>query len=179
MSVPLQAGTWTVDPAHSTVEFTIRHLGLSKVRGRFNRFAGQVQVGDDLQSTRLDATVDLASVDTNNADRDAHIRSTDFFSTETNPALTFTSREVVGASGRYVVTGDLTLNGVTQPVDLEVSFNGTEVYPINGKTHAGFTARGEISRKQWGIDFNVPLAAGGLVLGDKVELELEVQLEAV
>ena len=178
MTVPLEPGAWTIDPAHSTVEFLIRHLGLSKVRGRFNDFDARLQVGDDLASTTLEATVDLASVDTNNADRDNHLRSTDFFDVDTHPTLTFTSKRVEERDGRYVVMGDLTLNGVTRPVDLDVDFNGTEVYPMTGKTHAGFTATGEISRKEWGVDFNVPLSAGGVVLGDRVRLEIEAQLEA-
>jgi polyisoprenoid-binding protein YceI len=178
MTFPLEPGTCTIDPAHSTVEFLIRHLGLSKVRGRFNGFDARLEVGGDLASTTLEATVDLASVDTNNADRDNHLRSTDFFDTEAHPTLTFTSKQVVERDGEYVVTGDLTLNGVTHPVDLDVSFNGTEIYPMTGKTHAGFTATGEISRKAWGVDFNVPLSAGGVVLGDKVRLEIEAQLEA-
>lgn len=177
MDLPLASGTWAIDPAHSTVEFVIRHLGLSKVRGRFNTVDAQLRVGADLDSTQVEATVDLASVDTNNADRDAHLRSTDFFNVDTQPTMHFASRRIEAVESGYRMSGPLTLNDITAEVSFDVEFNGTEVYPVTGKTHAGFSVSGELSRKEWGIDFNVPLAAGGVVLGEKVRIEMELQFE--
>jgi polyisoprenoid-binding protein YceI len=176
MQLPIEPGTWAIDHSHSSVEFVIRHLGVSRVRGRFNAFDAQLHVGSDLSSSRLDATVDLASVDTNNVDRDAHLRSTDFFAVDTHPTMHFASTRMTQHGDHYVVEGDLTLNGRTKPIALAVEFNGAAVYPIDNTTHAGFAAHGELSRSDWGIDFNVPLAIGGFALADKVRFELEVQL---
>jgi polyisoprenoid-binding protein YceI len=175
MSLPLPSGSWTIDPTHSTVEFVVRHLGLSKVRGRFGAFAATLTVGDGLDDTRVEASIELASVDTANADRDAHLRSTDFFRVDDHPTMTFRSTSIAGRGDRYTMTGDLTLNGVTRPMTFDVEFTGTATYPINGSTHAGFNATAELSRREWGIDFNVPMAAGGFVIGDKVKIELELQ----
>lgn len=175
-TLPLQAGTWTIDPAHSSVEFVIRHLGLSKVRGRFNAFDATVVVGSDLADTRLTATVDLSSVDTNNADRDAHLRSTDFFGVDAHPQMTFASTEVRQDGEDYTLVGELTINGATRPVELEVEFNGVETYPMDQKRHAGFSATGTITRSDFGIDFDVPLGVDKVALGDKVKIELEIQL---
>lgn len=173
----LATGTWAVEPAHTEVGFTVRHLGLTKVRGRFNTVAGTVVVADDLADSTIEVTVDLASVDTNNADRDNHLRSTDFFDVESHPEMRFVSTAItVDDGGRTgTVTGELTANGVTRPVELDVEFAGTGVDPY-GTTRAGFSATGTLSRKDFGIDFNVPLEAGSLLVGDKVNLELEVQL---
>ena len=174
-NLPLAAGVWPVDAVHSTVEFTVRHLGISKVRGRFNQFDASLTVGDGLEAVQLEATVDLASVDTNNADRDAHLRSTDFFDTETHPTMTFASTGVSGSDGEYQLVGDLTINGVTAPITFDVEFNGAEVYPMDQALHAGFSARGTLSRKIFGIEFDVPLGADKMAIGDKVTIELEAQ----
>jgi polyisoprenoid-binding protein YceI len=175
-TLPLAAGTWTIDTAHSSVEFVIRHLGLSKVRGRFNAFDADLVVGGDLTDSHLSATVELSSVDTNNADRDAHLRGTDFFGVESNPHMTFASTRISRDGDDYTVVGDLTINGVTKPVELEVEFNGVETYPMDQKRHAGFSATATISRSDFGIDFDVPLGVDKVALGDKVKIELEVQL---
>jgi polyisoprenoid-binding protein YceI len=176
-TLPLAPGVWVLDPAHCTVEFTVRHMAISKVRGRFHTFTAELIVGDTLDATSVQATVDLSSVDTNNADRDAHLRSTDFFSVDAHPNMTFTSKAIteVGPQ-RYEITGDMTINGVTRTETLAVTFNGVEVYPMDASRHAGFEATGTINRKDYGIDFNVPLAAGGFVIADRVGIELDLQL---
>ncbi len=174
-TVPVAAGTWTIDPAHSSVEFVVRHMGLSKVRGRFDAFDASLQVGEDLAGSSLAAEVELASVSTGNDDRDQHLQSTDFFDTATNPKMSFASKRIEGADGEYVATGDLTINGVTREVALDVEFNGTETFPFDQSVHVGFSAVGAISRKDFGIEFEVPLGADKVMIGDKVTIELETQ----
>ena len=170
----LTPGTWTVEPQHSSIGFTVRHLGLSKVRGQFNRFSGQLEIGDDQLASSVEATIDLASIDTNNPDRDGHLQSTDFFSVEDHPEMRFRSTGVRADGGDYVVDGELTVNGVTKPVALDLEFHGVATDPY-GTTRAGFSATGQISRNDFGIDFQVPLDAGRVLVGDKVAIELEVQ----
>jgi polyisoprenoid-binding protein YceI len=177
MSLPLAPGTWGLDPVHCTVEFTVRHLAISKVRGRFSTFDAELVVGDRLESSSLRAVVDLSSVDTNNPDRDAHLRGSDFFNTESNPQMVFQSTSIIQTNpGHYLVTGDLSINGVSHSETLDVSFNGTEVYPMDGSVHAGFEARSTINRKDYGVSFNVPMGAGGFVISDKIGVELDIQL---
>ena len=180
--LPLAAGTWTLDPLHCTVEFTARHMAISKVRGRFHTFDATLVVGSDLTSTALQAEVELASVDTGNADRDAHLRNSDFFDVERHPAMTFVSTAIRpaddGDDAVYLVAGDLTINEVTKQETLRVEFHGIETFPGDGSVHAGFEATGTIRRSDYGIDFNVPLAAGGFVIADRIGIELDVQLLA-
>ena len=164
------AGTWTVEPVHSEVGFTVRHLGLSKVRGRFNSFEGSLTIGADAQTSSVRATVDLGSVDTNNPDRDGHLKSTDFFNVDTNPTMSFVSTAVTAES----MTGDLTINGVTHPVTFEFEFHGVAVDGYE-TTRAGFSASGEILRSDYRIDFNAPLGLDGMLIGDKIVIELEIQ----
>ena len=175
-TLPLTAGTWQLDPAHSSVEFVVRHLGLSKVRGRFNRFDTTLEVGTDLTTSALRADIDLASVDTNNPDRDDHLRGTDFFAVDRHPTMSFTGQRITRDGDDYAVDGELTLNGVTRPVRLDVEFNGTEVYPMDQSTHAGFSATTTISRKDYGVEFDVPVGVDRMAIGDKVTVELEIQL---
>ena len=169
----LTTGTWTIDPAHSEVGFTVRHLGLSKVRGRFNSFTGGADIGADLASSSVEATIDLASVDTNNEQRDGHLQSTDFFAVESNPRMIFRSTSIDEAAGE--IEGELTINGVTKPVVLDTELHGVAV-DAYGTTRAGFSATTQIKRSDYGIDFNVPLDAGGVLIGDKVTVDLEIQL---
>jgi polyisoprenoid-binding protein YceI len=178
-SLPLEPGTWTLDPLHCTVEFTARHMAISKVRGRFRTFDAQIVVGDTLDTSSLRASVDLSSVDTDNADRDNHLRNSDFFNVDHHPQMTFESTNIVdlGDNG-YAVTGDLTINGITRTETLDVTFNGTETFPGDGSFHAGFEATGTINRMDYGVDFNVPLAAGGFVISEKIGIELDIQLLA-
>ncbi len=177
-SLPLAAGTWTADPNHSNVGFTVRHLGLSKVRGRFQDVTATVVVGADLASTSVTAEIAMASVSTGNTDRDAHLASSDFFNAENNPTMTFTSTSISGSGDDYTLVGDLTLNGTTKQVELDVEFFGTSVFPMDQSTRAGFTATGSLSRKEFGIEFNMALGGDKVMISDKVALELDIQLVA-
>ena len=178
-TLPLASGTWTLDPAHCTVEFTARHMAISKVRGRFHTFDAAVIVGDSLEASSLSATVDMSSVDTNNADRDAHLQNSDFFHIDEHPEMVFQSTSIVSTGDNtYSVIGDLTINGTTRQERLDVVFHGTETFPGDGSFHAGFEATATISRTDYGVDFNVPLGAGGFVISDKIGIELDIQLLA-
>jgi polyisoprenoid-binding protein YceI len=163
------AGTWTIDPSHSEVGFTVRHL-MTKVRGQFTKFEGKVVTGDELSATKAEATVDLNSVDTRDEQRDGHLRSADFFDTENHGAMTFTSTSFDGSTA----SGDLTIKGVTKAVELDVEFLGVDTDPW-GNSRIGFEASTEISRKDFGVDFNVPLDGGKLLVGDKVSITLSIQ----
>jgi polyisoprenoid-binding protein YceI len=176
--LPLTAGTWTIDPTHTTVGFTVRHLGLSKVRGRFDGVDASLVVGDGLETSSVRATIDLSTVDTGNPDRDGHLRSSDFFDAEENPQMTFVSTDIRGNGDDFTLVGDLTINGVTKPVELDVEFFGTSVFPGDQSTRAGFAATGTLSRKDFGIEFNVPLGGDKVMIADKVVLDLDVQLVA-
>ncbi len=166
----LTTGTWVIEPAHSEVGFTVRHLGLSKVRGRFNNFSGTLTITDERLASSVEATIDLASVDTNSPDRDGHLQSTDFFGVESNPQMTFRSTAVTTDS----LAGELTIKGVTHAVDLDLEFHGVTVDNYE-TTRAGFSATGQISRSDYGIDFNAPLGLDGMLIGDKIAIELEIQ----
>jgi polyisoprenoid-binding protein YceI len=177
-ALPLVAGVWTLDAAHSGIHFKVRHLGLSNVRGRFDDFDATLTVGDTLEDVSVSATISLSSVNTNNPDRDAHLRSTDILNVETNPKLEYRSTRITGNGDEYQMEGDLTMNGTTKRVGFPVDFNGVSVYPMDGSDHAGFTATTAIHRSVFGIDFNVPLGVDKLALGDKVDIELELQFVA-
>lgn len=178
ITLPLTPGAWVLDHNHSGVSFVVRHLGLSNVRGRFDAFDATLDVGSELGAVGVHATVDLSSVDTNNPDRDAHLRSTDFFETDRQPVMTFVSTAITGAGDAYELTGELTIAGVTKSVTFDVEFNGTEVFPADQRTHAGFSATGNIKRSDFGIDFGIIAGAEKIMLGDKVKIELELQFVA-
>lgn len=179
MALPLAPGTWALDQTHTTVAFTVRHMAISKVRGTFSGIDATLTVADTLEASTLTATVDLSTVNTGNADRDAHLRGSDFFDVSAQPTMTFRSTRIrPDGDGGFVVDGTLTLNGRSNPLTLAVELHGIETYPMDGSTHAGFSATGSLSRRDYGIDFNVPMATGGLVIGDKVGIELDVQLVA-
>ena len=168
------AGTWTIDPVHSEVSFVVRHMMVSKVRGRFDAFDGTITTAaDPLQST-VTATVDLSSVNTGNETRDNHIRSADFFDVEKHPTMTFRSTGVRAEGENFLLDGDLTLHGVTKPVTFFLEVNGFGPDPYGG-TRAGFTATAEITRSEFGIDFNAALETGGVVVSDKVAIQLEIE----
>lgn len=170
----LTAGTWVIDPAHSEVGFTVRHL-MTKVRGTFKEFSGEIVTPTENPADgRVSATIELASVDTRNAQRDGHLRSSDFFDAENSPKMTFASTAVRADGDRWVVTGDLSIKDITKAVELEVDLLGVEQNAY-GQTVAGFEARTSISRKDWGIDFNIPLEGGKLLIGDKVDITLDIQ----
>ncbi len=166
----LSAGIWTIDPVHSEIGFAVRHLGLSKVRGRFNHFDGTIAVDENALASSVEAAIDLSSVDTNNADRDAHLKSTDFFDVDAHPQMRFVSTSVSADH----LDGQLTLNGISRPVSLSLEFHGVTVDGY-GATRAGFSAAGHIKRSDFGIDFNMPVGIDGMLIGDKVEIELEIQ----
>jgi polyisoprenoid-binding protein YceI len=168
------AGTWTIDPVHSEVGFSARHMMVSKVRGKFATFSGQVVTGADPLGSAVTAEIDMASIDTGNEQRDGHIRSADFFEVETHPTMTYRSTGVRLQDGEYVLDGDLTLKGVTKNVPLKLELNGFGPDPFGG-TRAGFTATGEINRREFGVNFNAALGTGGAVVSDKVALHLEIE----
>jgi polyisoprenoid-binding protein YceI len=168
------AGTWNIDPVHSEVGFSVRHMMVSKVRGRFNTFSGQLVTGEDPLNSSVTAEIDLASIITGNEQRDAHIRSADFFEVETYPTMTYRSTGVRLDGGDYVLDGELTLKGVTKSVPLTLELNGfgPDAY---GGTRAGFTATGEINRKDFNVNFDAPMQNGGVVVSDKITLQLEIE----
>lgn len=169
----LTPGTWDVDPAHSLVSFVARHAMVAKVRGRFDRFEGTITIAEDLPASSVWATVDLASIDTGDPTRDDHLRSADFFDVEEHPQMTFVSTGVRQEGDHYVVSGDLTVRGVTRPLDLDVEFNGVTRDPM-GRTRAGFSATGQLNRKDFGLTWNMLLEAGGVLVSDTITLELEI-----
>jgi polyisoprenoid-binding protein YceI len=171
---PLVPGRWRVDPMHSSIVFSIRHLGLSRVRGRFGRFDASLDVGGSLDETRVEATVYTASVDTNQAERDEHLRSADFLDVAEHPEMRFTSTRITGAGHAWRMDGELTILGRTWPFGFDVEFYGIEDFDVDNTHRAGFGARGELKRSEFGLDFGLP-AAKGLLLGDAVTFELDVQ----
>jgi polyisoprenoid-binding protein YceI len=170
----LVAGKYTIDPAHSEVGFTVRHLMVAKVRGLFTSFSGDIVIGEDPLDSSVTASVDMDSIDTRNPDRNAHLRSADFFEIEKYPTMTYVSTSVEPTSDGFIVHGDLTLKGVSRPVDLTLEYNGTGQDPWGG-TRVGFSAETEINRTDFGVNFNLPLADGGIGIGEKVKVVLEVE----
>ena len=166
----LTTGTWNIDPAHSEFAFQVRHLMVSKVRGKFDEFNATLTVGDTLESTSVEAEVKMASINTGVGDRDNHLRTNDFFEVETYPTMTFKSTKVTESS----LTGDLTIKNVTKPVTFDVEFGGVGPDAWGG-TRAGFEAVTEINRKEFGVDIEMPLQGGGVVVGDKVKIVLDLQ----
>lgn len=167
-------GTWTIDATHSEVGFSVRHMMVSKVRGRFTRFSGSIVTTDNPLTTTATATIDLSSIDTGNEQRDGHLRSADFFDADTQPEMTFTSTGLRLDGGDYLLDGELTIRGVTRPVTLTVEVNGfgPDAY---GGTRAGFSANGEINRRDFGVNWNAAIEGGGVVVSDKVSLHLEIE----
>ncbi|MGO8979127.1 MAG: YceI family protein [Streptosporangiaceae bacterium] len=168
------AGTWNIDPVHSEVGFSVRHMMVSKVRGRFTTFSGQLVTGEDPVSSSVTAEIDLASINTGQEQRDAHIRSADFFEVEKYPTMTYRSTGVRNEGGEFIVDGELTLKGVTRNVPLTLELNGFGPDPYGG-TRAGFTATAEINRRDFGVNFNAALETGGAVVADKVTIHLEIE----
>jgi polyisoprenoid-binding protein YceI len=169
-----EAATWTIDPVHSEVGFSVRHMMVSKVRGRFNTFSGQIVTAEDPANSSVTAEIDLKSINTGNEQRDAHIQSPDFFEVETHPTMTYKSTGVRVEDGEYVLDGELTLKGVTKRVPLRLELNGFGPDPYGG-TRAGFTATGEINRRDFNVNFSAPMQNGGAVVADKIALHLEIE----
>ncbi len=168
------AGTWDIDPVHSHVGFVARHLMVSKVRGQFGKFEGQIVTGTNPLESSAVATIDTTSLDTNNAQRDGDVKGENFLDVANYPTMTYKSTSVRRDGDDYVVTGDLTVRGVTHPVDLRVEVNGFGPDPYGG-TRAGFSASGEINRAEYGITTNMALPTGGVVVSEKIQLTLEVE----
>jgi len=168
-------GTYAVDPTHSRIGFVARHAMVTKVRGSFNEFEGSGYFDAETPAnSRLQLTIQAASIDTRNADRDGHLKSNDFFDMENYPEIVFTSSTVEQVDDRnYRVTGDLTIKGVTKPVTVDFEYNGTAVDPYQNQ-RIGFEGRTTVNRKDWGVNWNVALDAGGVLVGEKVTLEFEV-----
>lgn len=167
----LAPGAWTVDASHSEVGFTARHLMVTKVRGTFADFTATVQVGEPFEASSVTAEVKLESINTRSEDRDAHLRSADFFDVEQYPTMTFTSTEVTESS----MTGDLTIKGITQQVTFDLDFSGVSADPWGG-TRAGVEATTEINRKDFGLTWNVAIEGGGVLVSEKVKIHLDIQL---
>ena len=164
------ATKWNLDTTHSEITFKVRHMMISNVKGAFNTFTAEVEAEDDtFKNAKVSATIQTDSIDTNNADRDTHLKSADFFNVEQNPKITFESDSLADD-----VTGHLTINGVTKPVQLEVEFGGINQDPW-GNTKAGFTFEGKIKRSDFGLNWNAALETGGVLVSDEVKISGELQ----
>jgi polyisoprenoid-binding protein YceI len=173
-STLVPAGTWTVDPAHSTVGFAVKHLGIATVRGKFDEFEGTLQIAEHDESARAYGTVKAVSVNTNDAGRDEHLRSADFFGVEQNPELRFESTELTQIDeDTFDIVGELTMNGITKTVKLQAEVEGTETDPW-GNERVGLEVRGQLNRGDWDMTFNQALGSGNLLVGEKVRLELDI-----
>ncbi|MQY23179.1 YceI family protein [Nocardia macrotermitis] len=170
----LAAGTWVIDPAHSQLGFTVRHLMVSKVRGRFSDFSGKLVVGED-GAARAEAQIQVSSVTTDNEQRDAHLRTADFFKAEEFPLATFATSEFRIEPGEFDVAGEFTIRGVTKPITLAVEFLGSNPGMGAGPV-AGFEAKTVINRRDFDITIDMPLPEGGAVIGDKITLTLEIEV---
>ena len=168
------AGTYRIDASHTGVEFSVRHLGLSKVRGRFSGVEGTIHIADDPAASSVTASIDATTVDTRDAQRDTHLRSADFFDVERHPTLDFRSTRVREDGDEWLVDGDLTIHGVTRPVTLTVTYEGTAGDPWGG-TRAAFSAVAEIDREEYGLTWNQALEAGGWLVGRRIRIELDIQ----
>jgi len=170
------AGTWTVDNVHSYVGFTIKHMMVSKVRGRFTSFtAGFSTAANPLEST-VSATIDATSIDTHNAMRDDHVRSADFFDAANHPTITFASTGIRFEDGEFLLDGELTIRGTTRPVALALDSPAFGPGPQGG-LKAGFSASVEINRHDFGVSYNGPIPGGGMALGDKVQITLDIEAD--
>jgi polyisoprenoid-binding protein YceI len=170
-------GTWTLDPGHTRIGFATRHAMVTKVRGAFNDVTGEIVVdGEDPEASTATVIVQMASIDTRNAQRDDHLRSADFFDVETHPEMTFTSTRIEEVDeDAYMVTGDLTIRDTTRSVGIPLRLIGIDTDPF-GNVRAGFEGTRRLDRREWGITWNTPLDSGGLLVSDKIQLEFELSL---
>jgi polyisoprenoid-binding protein YceI len=175
-TVATTPATWTIDPTHTDVAFSVRHMGLSTVRGRFEQVAGTVETGADGAPTAIRIEIATASINTGTKDRDAHLRSADFFDAEANPTITFVSTGVTARGGeRFEVAGDLTMHGITKPVVLDAEIGDAITDPWGLQRRAA-TASTKINRKEWGLTWNQILEAGALLVSEDVKLSIDVQV---
>jgi polyisoprenoid-binding protein YceI len=170
----LTPGTWTADTAHSHVGFTVRHMVVSKVRGSFDKFDAKLTIADDPLQSTVEATIDLASINTGDEGRDGHVKGGDFFDIEQFPTMEFKSTGIRPNGSDYFLDGDLTIKGITKPVTLELEFNGVTKDPWGG-TRAGFSAEGEVNRGDYGISYNAVLETGGVLIGEKLKVAIEIE----
>ena len=172
----VSATVWKLDPTHSNIEFSAKHLMLTTVRGRFADVEGTVTVkGATPDTAAVDATMKVASIDTRTEQRDQHLRSADFFDVENYPAITFKSTRISGSRERFTITGDLTIRGTTKPVTLDVTYEGTGKDPWGGE-RMGFSADGKIDRREFGLTWNQALEAGGVVVSNEIKIHIDAQL---
>jgi polyisoprenoid-binding protein YceI len=176
-TAPTTTTVWQIDPAHTSVEFSVRHMMVSTVKGRFAVIRGTItDVADDPSNSSVEVDIDAASLTTNDDRRDGHLLSPDFLHAENHPTLTFKSKRISGTRDAFTVVGDLTIRGETREVTLDVSFNGIGTSPY-GQTIAGFSASTRLNRKDFGLNWNVALETGGVLVGDQIKVDIE--LEAV
>lgn len=172
--VRVPSGTWTVDPIHSSVGFEVKHMMISTVRGHFKQYEGTLEAAEDYHDSRIWGSAQVASIDTNNADRDEHLRGPDFFDAEHWPTIAFESTAIEHVVlGSYRVTGNLTIKGVTREIQVDANVEGAAVDPW-GKERVGVAVRGAIDRNEFGLDWQQPLVGGGLLVGDKVALLIDI-----
>lgn len=167
---------WAVDATHSSIDFSVKHMMIANVKGSFHTFEAKVNADpEDLTSAEIEFAIDVNSVDTRNKDRDAHLRSADFFDAESYPQITFKSTNIVAkGDGEYDVTGDVTIHGVTRPETFQVTFEGAGKDPW-GNEKAGFSGKGKLKRSDFGLTYNAVLEAGGVLIGDEIKISLEIE----
>ncbi len=174
---PDLTGTWTLDPAHSRIGFSVRHAMVATVRGSFEKFSGTIVIdGTEPAASKAEVTVQADSINTGNPDRDNHLRTNDFLDAPSHETIAFASTGVKAGSDdedTYVLLGDLTIRGITKPIEITLEFQGIAKDPF-GNTRAGFEGRAAINRKDFGVNFNAPLETGGVLVADKVKIELDV-----
>lgn len=173
-SSPIPAGTWSIDPAHSQVGFSVKHLGIATVHGTFETFAGTLEVGEDFGSATITGTIEAASIQTNEPDRDAHLRSADFFDVEVFPRITFSATSLRRLDdAEFTIDGTLTMHGVSRAITLTANVQGLETDPW-GQERVGLEVTGQLSRGDYGMKFNQVLGSGNLLVSDKVKVSLDI-----
>ena len=172
-STPLP-GTYEIDASHTNVGFTVRHMMVSKVRGRFSSFSGSVTIADDPTQSSVNVSIDVDSIDTNDANRDGHLKSPDFFDVATHPKITFASTAVSESGSHWDVDGALTINGVSKPVTLVVDYEGATIDPY-GNLRIGFSAATEINREEFGVSWNQALETGGVILSKTIKIDIDAE----
>ena len=171
-------GTWVIDPLHTSLAFEARHAVVTRMRGRFRKLAGNFTIAERPEDSSVAVTIDAASIDTNHPVADEHLRGENYLDVATFPELTFSSTTVEHQDGdRWLVTGDLTIKGVSRPIVLDAMLNGVVPMPYGSKAKLGFTATGSFDRRDYGMDFNIPLPGGGVVVGNEVLLTLDVEAD--
>lgn len=167
---------WAIDSTHSSIDFSVKHMMIANVKGSFHKFEAKVEADpEDLTTASIEFDIDVNSIDTRNSDRDAHLRSADFFETDKYPSIRFVSKSIAAkGDGDYAVTGDVTIRGITRSETFEVTFEGVGKDPW-GNEKAGFSAKGKLKRSDYGLTYNAVLEAGGVLIGDEIKIALEIE----